>query len=68
MSILNDTSDCRLETVLALAAAFPTTTYATEIARRREMSEKFLTRLLSRLARAGVIVTTRGPNDGACLT
>ncbi len=40
---------------------------AGEIARRRRIPEKFLARLLSGLARSGVVLTARGPNGGARL-
>jgi Rrf2 family protein len=65
--IVNDSDLYRLEAVLALAAAFPATITAGEIARRRGVPEKFLARLLSGLARSGVVTTTRGPNGGARL-
>ena len=64
---MNETDVYRLEAVLALAAAFPGTRRAAEIARQRGVPEPFLSRLLSGLARSGVVVTTRGPNGGARL-
>jgi Rrf2 family protein len=65
--VVNDTDAYRLEAAIALAAAYPASLTAKEIARRRGVPGRFLARLLSGLARAGIVTTTRGSNGGARL-
>lgn len=65
--VVNRTDLYRIEALLALAAAFPATRRAGEIARQRGVPEPFLARLLAELARGGLIVTSRGPSGGARL-
>jgi Rrf2 family protein len=67
MNVMNKTNLYRIEALLALSAAFPGARRANDIARRRAVPEPFLARLLAELARAGLVVTSRGPAGGARL-
>ncbi len=64
---MNDTDAYRLDALLELAAAFPEPLTAAALARRRGVPPRFLARLLGELARAGLVITTRGPRGGVRL-
>jgi len=61
---VNSADAYRLEALLELAAASPTSLTVREIARRRRIPATFLARLLGELARDGLVVTARGPRGG----
>jgi len=57
----------RLNALLELAEAFPRPLTAAEIAARRGIPAKFLSRLLAELARERIIVSRRGAGGGVRL-
>jgi hypothetical protein len=67
IKIMNGSHAYRLEALLELAAAYPASLTAHEVARRRDIPPTFLSRLLGELARAELVVTTRGPRGGVRL-
>lgn len=52
---------------MELAHAYPESVPVAELAARRRIPRAFLARLLTELARAGVVVTQRGPAGGVAL-
>jgi hypothetical protein len=67
IKIMNDSDAYRVEALLELAAAYPASLTAREVARRRDIPPMFLSRLLGELARAELVVTARGPRGGVRL-
>jgi len=65
--IVNRQTVYRLEALLELAHAYPESVPVAELARRRRIPRAFLARLLTELARAGVVHTVRGPRGGVSL-
>lgn len=57
----------RLEALVELAHAYPQAIRVAELAARRHIPRPFLARLLTELAHAGVVVTSRGPAGGVAL-
>ncbi len=57
----------RLEALVELAHAYPETVPAATLATRRSIPRAFLARLLTELARTGVVRTVRGPGGGMVL-
>jgi len=64
---VNETDAYRLEALLELAAIYPASLTAKEVARRREIPATFLARLLGDLAHEDLVITTRGPRGGVRL-
>lgn len=64
---MNETEAYRLEALIELAEAFPDALTAREVARRRNVPARFLSRLVGELAREDLVVTTRGPHGGVRL-
>jgi hypothetical protein len=67
IKVMNSSDVYRLEALLELAAAYPASLTAREVARRRDIPPTFLARLLGELARDEVVVTARGPRGGVRL-
>jgi Rrf2 family protein len=65
--VVNETDAYQLEALLELAAVYPGSLTAAEVARRRQIPAKFLARLLGELAREELVATTRGPRGGVRL-
>ncbi len=65
--IVNRQTAYRLEALVELAHAYPESVPVAELAARRRIPRAFLGRLLTELARAGVVVTQRGPAGGVVL-
>lgn len=64
---MNRQTAYRLEALVELAHAHPESVPAAELAARRRIPRAFLARLLTELARTGVVVTQRGPAGGVAL-
>lgn len=64
---MNETEAYRLEALIELAEAFPDAMTAREVARRRHVPARFLSRLVGELAREDLVLTTRGPHGGVRL-
>jgi DNA-binding IscR family transcriptional regulator len=64
---VNRQTTYRLEALVELAHAHPESVPVAELAARRRIPRAFLARLLTELARTGVVVTQRGPAGGVAL-
>jgi DNA-binding IscR family transcriptional regulator len=64
---VNETEAYRLEALIELAQAFPDALTAREVARRRHVPARFLSRLVGELAHEDLVLTTRGPHGGVRL-
>jgi Rrf2 family protein len=67
MFIMNRTEQYRLEALMELAHSWPNGRSTAEIASRRGIPAAYLSRLLAELARAGWVLSRRGPNGGVTL-
>ena len=67
MFIMNRTEQYRLEALMELAHSWPDGRSTAEIASRRGIPTAYLSRLLAELARAGWVLSRRGPNGGVTL-
>lgn len=67
MKLVNRQTAYRLEALVELAHAYPESVPVAELAARRRIPQAFLARLLTELARTGVVVTQRGPAGGVTL-
>ncbi len=65
--IMNRTERYRLEALMELARSWPEGRSTAEIASRRGIPSAYLSRLLAELARAGWVLSRRGPNGGVTL-
>jgi len=65
--IINRTDRYRLEALLELGWAYPNAIPVAEIARRRQIPQAYLSRLLGELTRAGWLRSRRGPGGGVAL-
>ena len=64
---MNRTERYRLEALMELAHSYPEGRSTAQIAARRDIPRAYLSRLLAELARAGWVLSRRGPNGGVTL-
>lgn len=62
--LLSQTTEYAVRAVLFIAARHPSTVRASELAESLELPRNYLGKTLGALARAGLLVSTRGPSGG----